>query len=144
MCTDREFTACPYWRDDELTRCLVENRAHRALFGPGKSIPEKMQQKVHLVATAEKGEPPTWLYTTVRPRPEWIQREYSTNRWLTGKTGFCSAGMPTIPRNTAWNAPAIWMRISVEVPHHLLNYHYVLRVAHDDDLTVYLNGVRIY
>lgn len=132
------------WRDNELTRCLVENRAHRALFGPGQSIPEKLAQKVHLVPTAEKGQPATWLYTTVTPRPEWNSRDFSTDGWSVGKAGFCSAGMPTIPRNTLWNTPAIWMRISFDVPDRLQNYRYVLRVGHDDDLTVYLNGVRIY
>ncbi len=36
------------------------------------------------------------------------------------------------------------MRSSVEIPHSLPEQVYVLRVAHDDDLTVYLNGVKIY
>jgi hypothetical protein len=132
------------WRDNELTRCLVENRAHRALFGPGKSIPEKMAQKVYLVATAENGQPATWRYTTVSPRAGWSSREFNTDGWSEGKTGFCSAGMPTIPRNTPWNTPAIWMRTSFDPPPSALDHVYVLRVGHDDDLVVYLNGVKIY
>jgi hypothetical protein len=132
------------WSDNELTRCLVENRAHRALFGPGKSIPEKMAQKVVLLHTAEQNQPATWLYTTVDPGPGWNARQFNTEGWSVGKTGFCSAGMPTIPRNTLWSTPAIWMRTSVEIPDPLPERVYVLRVAHDDDLTVYLNGVKIY
>ncbi len=132
------------WRDNELTRCFVENRAHRALFGPGHSIPEKMLRRVVFVPTTEKDQPPTWLYTTVQPRPDWNARLFNTDGWSVGKPGFCSEQMPTIPRNTIWNTPAIWMRTSFEVPHRLRDHQYVLRVAHDDDLTVYLNGVRIY
>jgi hypothetical protein len=132
------------WSDNELTRCLVENRAHRALFGPGKSIREKMLQKVVLLPTAENNQPATWRYTTVEPGPGWNARQFNTEGWSDGKTGFCSERMPTIPRNTSWNTPAIWMRTSVEVPHLLPDQVYVLRVAHDDDLTVYLNGVKIY
>ena len=60
------------WSDNELTRCLAENRLHRALFGPGKSIPEKLMQRVVYVPTAEKNQPATWLYTTVRSRP-WVE-----------------------------------------------------------------------
>ena len=132
------------WSDNELTRCLVENRAHRALFGPGKSIPEKLLQKVVLLPTAEKNQPASWLYTTVEPGRGWNAQQFNTEGWPAGKTGFCSEGMPTIPRNTAWNTPAIWMRTSFDVPHLLPDHVYILRVAHDDDLTVYLNGVRIY
>ena len=132
------------WSDNELTRCVVENRAFRALFGPGKSIPEKLLQKVVLLPTAEKNQPASWLYTTVEPGPDWNARQFNTEGWSVGKAGFCSEGMPTIPRNTSWNTPAIWMRTSVEVPHVLPDHVYVLRVAHDDDLTVYLNGVKIY
>ncbi len=132
------------WSDNELTRCIVENRVHRALFGPGKSIAEKRLQMVVLLPTAEKNQPASWLYTTVEPGPGWNDREFNTEGWSVGKAGFCSEGMPTIPRNTAWNTPAIWMRTSFEVPHLLPDHVYVLRVGHDDDLIVYLNGVKIY
>jgi hypothetical protein len=132
------------WSDTELTRCLVENRAYRAVFGPGKSIPEKLAQRVVMVPTAEKNQPATWLYTTDEPGPGWNAREFNTERWSNGRTGFCSLGMPTIPTNTVWNTPAIWLRTSFEIPHRLPDQVYVLRVAHDDHLTVYLNGVRIY
>jgi hypothetical protein len=132
------------WSDNELTRCLVENQAHHALFGPGKTIPEKLAMKVVLVPTAEKNQPASWLYTTVEPGHGWNAQEFDTEGWSVGKTGFCSEGMPTIPKNTPWNSPAIWMRTSFEVPHLLPDYKYVLRVGHDDDLTVYLNGVKIY
>ena len=103
-----------------------------------------MLQKVVLLPTAEKNQPATWLYTTVEPGRGWNAREFNAEGWSVGKTGFCSEGMPTIPRNTVWNTPTIWMRNSVEVPHPLLDQLYVLRVAHDDDLRVYLNGVKIY
>jgi hypothetical protein len=100
--------------------------------------------KVVLVPTAEKNQPASWLYTTVEPGHGWNAQEFDTEGWSVGKTGFCSEGMPTIPKNTSWNTPAIWMRTSFEVPHLLPDYVYVLRVAHDDDLTVYLNGMKIY
>ena len=132
------------WSDNELTRCIVENRVHRALFGPGKSIAEKMTAEGGLAADRREESARDWLYTTVEPGPGWNAREFNTEGWSVGKTGFCSEGMPTIPRNTAWNTPAIWMRTSFEVPHLLPDQVYVLRVGHDDDLTVYLNGVKIY
>ena len=127
-----------------MTRCIVENQAYRALFGPGKSIPEKLLQRVVLLPTAEKNQPATWLYTTVDPGPGWNARQFNTEGWSVGRTGFCSEGMPTIPRNTFWNTPAIWMRTSFEIPDLLPDRVYVLRVAHDDHLTVYFNGVEIY
>ena len=96
-----------------------------------------------LLPTAEKDQPASWLYTTVEPGPGWNARQSTRKADQSGRPGFAWR-MPTIPRNTSWNTPAIWMRTSVEVPQLLPDWVYVLRVAHDDDLTVYLNGVKIY
>ena len=132
------------WSDNELTRCIVENRAYRALFGPGKSIPEKLLQRVVLCRPPRRINPRHGSTRQSNPALGGMPDNSTRKGGPLGRPGSVVQGMPTIPRNTLWNTPAIWMRTSVEIRHLLPDQVYVLRVAHDDDLTVYLNGVRIY
>ncbi|MFQ3592133.1 MAG: DUF1553 domain-containing protein [Gemmataceae bacterium] len=87
-------------------------------------------------------QPVIWKYLTSAPAPGWNRPEFLDEKWLSGPGGFGRRGTPGAVVRTEWTKDTIWLRTRFqvdEVPEALsLNIH------HDEDVIVYLNGVRIY
>jgi hypothetical protein len=83
-----------------------------------------------------------WRYTTDAPPITWFTPGYDDAAWRQGSGGF---GKPDTPRarvGTPWLTPDIWIRRTFDVPPRaLVNPH--LRVYHDEDAEVYVNGERV-
>lgn len=87
---------------------------------------------------------PLFDYTETRPAEGWMKAHYDASGWAKGETGFSSRevkGSTTRRLGTLWNSPALWLRktFTVGKPGNL-----ALRVAHDGDTRIYLNGKLIY
>jgi len=94
-----------------------------------------------LVATSERT-PQSWRYTTDPPPETWFAPAFDDRAWKEGTGGFGQPGTKRAMVGTPWQTTDIWIRRTFDLPSRALtNPH--LRVFHDDDAEVYLNGERI-
>jgi hypothetical protein len=92
-----------------------------------------------VVPTAE-GQPILWRYTTRPPEGDWFQPDFDDSGWRDGPAGFGTHGTPGSVVRTEWNTPDIWLRRAVFLPAEELGA-VQFRLHHDEDVTVYINGV---
>jgi hypothetical protein len=96
---------------------------------------------IPIVPTAED-ERATWRYTTQRPAADWFQTGFDDSNWSTGRAGFGTRGTPGAVVRTEWSTPNIWLRRTFELQEG--SWHELqLRIHHDEDAEVYVNGVRV-
>ena len=93
---------------------------------------------VHVAAASDR-EPQSWRYTTTEPPPSWNQSSFDDGAWQQGSSGFGALDTRFARVGTEWKTADIWLRRRVNVPAGLTAPH--LRVFHDDDAQVYINGV---
>jgi len=86
-----------------------------------------------------------WRYTTSKPAEGWEKANFDDSAWQTGRAGFGTRDTPGTIVGTRWNSSDIWIRRSFDwdgvVPD---NTNLQLYLHHDEDVVVYLNGVRIF
>lgn len=82
---------------------------------------------------------PQWRYTLATPPTNWMQPEFDASRWLLGKAGFGTTDTAGAVVRTPWTTSDIWLRRSFQIGDEDLS-RALLRVHHDDDVEVYLNG----
>jgi hypothetical protein len=95
----------------------------------------------HVVPASDRS-PQTWRYTTTAPAGSWYEPAFNDAAWQTGVGGF---GAPTTRHarvGTAWQTPDIWLRRAFDIPAGTLSNPH-LRVFHDDDTRVYVNGTQV-
>lgn len=88
---------------------------------------------------------PLFDYTENKPGDGWTTPLYNASGWKKGCTGFASEevkGSTTRSLGTRWTSPALWLRKSFSAGKQVGNL--ALRVAHDGDTKIYLNGTLIY
>ncbi len=94
---------------------------------------------VAVVPSSEK-EGQVWRYTCVRPDTGWFSFRFDDSHWKEGPGGFGTKETPGAIVRTDWKSDDIWIRRTFcleRTPSDSL----VLRLHHDDDAEVYLNGV---
>jgi hypothetical protein len=94
-----------------------------------------------LVPTSQSG-PAIWRYTTEKPSEDWMQPEFDDRAWQQGPAGFGSHGVPGGVVRTVWSTKEIWVRRSFDLTAPLPE-RIALRMHHDEDARVYLNGVLV-
>ena len=111
-------------------------RLHAPLYKPQP----KRIVKVIVPASRKKGQ--TWRYATSKPADGWEKPDFDDTGWKAGPGGFGRADTPGAVVRTPWKGKQIWLRRtfelkdpSVENPH--------LRILHDEDAEVYVNGTRV-
>jgi hypothetical protein len=105
---------------------------HRELFTPPPTF------RV-LVPTSE-AEGLTWKYTTKKPADGWEEPGFDASGWSEAPAGFGAMNPPGAKVRTEWKTPDIWLRRTVELTSSPVGEVY-LRIHHDDDTEVYINGV---
>lgn len=95
---------------------------------------------VALVPTAQET-PVAWRFTTRVPAGDWFAEAFDDTAWQTGDAGFGTAQTPGTSVRTEWKTSDIWLRRAIELPDPV-PARVVLRMHHDEDATVYLNGVQ--
>jgi len=105
----------------------------------GPALQYTVANKV-LLPTAE-AKAVQWRYTTQKPDPRWARADFDDSGWKTGKAGFGTQRTPGARLGTVWNTPDIWLRchVKVDVPVSQV----VLKIHHDEDAQVYINGVQV-
>lgn len=91
-----------------------------------------------LVPTSQT-EAQEWRYTLAQPPRDWARPEFDAAAWQTGKGGFGLASTPGAVVGTEWKGADIWMRRTFRLDQ--LGFAWLaLRVHHDEDAEVYVNG----
>jgi len=96
---------------------------------------------VHVVPASDRT-PQIWKYTTEAPPAAWADPAFSDATWTSGPGGFGATDTRFARVGTEWKTPDIWLRRTVDVPAGALTAPH-LRVFHDDDARVFLNGVLV-
>ena len=94
-----------------------------------------------LVPSAREGDGAEWRYTIQAPAENWFAPDFADAQWQTGRAGFGDQ-VPNGQPHTAWHTPDIWLRHEFDVK--AIPAALSLEVHHDEDVEVYLNGVRIF
>ena len=121
--------------DRAVTKLAPESiAANRRMFTPPPRI-------VHLVPTSDR-DAHTWRYTTDTPPAGWFETSFDDASWRTGPAGFGARDTRFARVGTEWRTPDIWLRRIADVAAGALTAPH-LRVFHDDDVRIYLNGVLV-
>lgn len=110
---------------------LVAN-ANRGEFPPEPLVSE-------LLSTSEKV-PQMWRYTTQAPQEGWVAQDFDDQAWNEAPGGFGTAMTPGAVVGTVWDSGGIWLRRTFDLPARGPGELH-LRIHHDEDAEVYLNGV---
>lgn len=92
-----------------------------------------------------KANEPYFAYMEEQPEGNWMQPDYNASDWKKGESGFASKdveGSTTRHLGTKWQTSSLWLRKTFQISNTIKNA--ALRVAHDGDTKIYLNGERIY
>jgi hypothetical protein len=79
-------------------------------------------------------------YTESAPAEAWMEPGFNDKSWITGKAPFTDKPSQ---EGTAWHGKNIWVRRAFVLDRLDFNKLY-LKINHDDDAEVYLNGEKIY
>lgn len=122
----------------------------RILKVDSKKIAASNRKAIHdnsyiynLLSTAEKAET-VWQYTTTAPAKDWIKTGFDASAWKKGKAGFGTEGTPNAINGTHWNSNDIWLRREFNLGDisKINTGNISLRIHHDDECIVYINGVQ--
>jgi endonuclease/exonuclease/phosphatase family metal-dependent hydrolase len=80
-----------------------------------------------------------WRYTSRQPADGWFRPAFDDSGWQTGAAGF-GRGAPGSTVATPWTTPNLWVRRVFDLPQPV-PAGVALSIHHDEDTTVYLNGV---
>ncbi|MCK0156503.1 ThuA domain-containing protein [Cellulophaga sp. F20128] len=77
-----------------------------------------------------------WKYTTTKPNMDWTKESFNDDAWKNGAAMFGSENKEAV--NTAWTSSDIWMRREVNLSETISEP--ILKIAHDDDYEIFING----
>lgn len=100
---------------------------------------------VDLLAYSDGNFTPEFAYTTAATDNDWMKPGFDDSRWEKGAPGFANrhiAGSTTYRRSTEWNTPTLRARKHFNITDRKGNY--ALRLTHDGDIKVFINGKEIY
>jgi glycosyl hydrolase family 2 len=119
--------------DRAVTKLSPDSIAtNRRLYGPFPTVS-------HVVPASDRA-PQTWRYTTTTPPDAWPGTAFDDRAWSEGQSGFGAPDTRFAHVATPWKTADIWLRRSVNLPATFTAPY--LRVFHDDDAEVYVNGVQ--
>ncbi|MBI1346866.1 hypothetical protein GC163_11325 [bacterium] len=121
-----------YDREIEKIPVDIAAKSHAKLWQPAPTYQT-------LVPTSEQS-PQSWRYTEQTPPETWFAVDFDAGAWKEAPGGFGERTTPGSQVKTAWKSNDIWLRREftlTELPQGELR----VRMHHDEDAEVYLNGV---
>ena len=98
--------------------------------------------RVAVVMPTSETEGRQWQYTTEKPGQGWMQPDFNASAWKTGQGGFGQEGTPGAFVRTDWTTGDIWLRRTFRLDRRPRGDLF-LRIHHDENAQVYLNGEQI-
>ena len=95
---------------------------------------------VHIDSASDR-KAQTWRFTTDEPAQNWFESTFNDSGWQSGPSGFGARDTRFAKVGTEWKTADIWLRRTMTLPSMPSAPH--LRVFHDDDAEVYINGVLV-
>lgn len=96
--------------------------------------------KVTTIVPTSEQTAQTWRYTTDKPADGWQKRDFDDSSWKSGPGGFGEPSTPGSVVKTNWKTNDIWLRREVDVKAFTAIHELALRIHHDEDTEVFLNG----
>jgi hypothetical protein len=124
--------------DDDAT---WKKWAARAQKVTGEWAPMPVPPTIEVVEQGSKPDGVVWRYTTDKPSENWMKPTFNDRAWKQGPGGFGTEGTPGSIVRTRWDTPEIYVRREITVPADADVESLHLYVHHDEDATIYLNGV---
>jgi hypothetical protein len=132
------------WQHDILRADGTPYREREAQFIrvlTGRLPASELPQRILVLATSEST-PARWRYVLEAPSKDWFQVDFSGANWKQGDAPFGTLEPPFARHpNTTWTSSDIWLRREFELPAGTEIKDPVLLLHHDEDATVYINGV---
>ncbi|WP_285060493.1 glutaminase family protein [Pedobacter ginsengisoli] len=100
---------------------------------------EEVSYKTVLAASDEM--PYTVKYTETAPDGDWKAADYATGNW---KSGQAPIGDDAKQVKTLWKSKEIWVRRAFNIANPASINELLLKMNHDDNIEVYLNGKKVY
>lgn len=100
----------------------------------------KEEQPLQTVLAAADEKPYQCQYTETEPAEGWMNADFDDKKWRTTTAPFSDN---TTQAKTLWKSKDIWMRRSFALNNTTFNQLF-LKLHHDDNVEVYLNGEKIY
>jgi len=107
----------------------------------GEYAPVAVQPRANEVVPTSQHVAVTWRYSLVKPPENWTQSGFDDSNWKQGPGGFGRPGTPGAVVGTTWTTSDIWLRRAVQLPARFDATRLQLRVYHDEDIEVFVNGV---
>ena len=93
-------------------------------------------QLVDMVIPSALEETVSWYYTEEKPGDDWYSPDYDHSSWSSGVSPFI--GESSSDSHTVWSGDDIWLRREVNLRN--LIEQPVLKITHDDNYSIYVNG----
>ena len=104
------------------------------------ATPDAADYKTVLATSEDKAQ--EWKYILENPGAGWESPSFDDKAWKDGKGGFGTRETPNSKVGTNWKEKEIWLRREFTVKDRPQG-NLVLRIFHDEDATVFLNGTEI-
>ncbi|WP_052572891.1 PQQ-dependent sugar dehydrogenase [Haloferula sp. BvORR071] len=121
--------------------CFDNGMIYRLLLD--KVDPKPLEQRV--IAETSERSPVMWHMTESQPPEEWPASEFDDSGWGVAAGGFGSSGTPGGNIRSNWRSGDIWLRRQFDVSPDVAMAPGTLwlRMHHDEDVDVFLNGARV-
>jgi hypothetical protein len=133
--------------DREVLKLDAEHSAalHACLYDPALALPEVTAlpppPKVTVIVPTSEQKGQVWRYTTEQPGAGWMNPDFDDTSWQTGTGMFGTKSTPGTRIETEWKTSDIYLRRPFELE--AVPSEPVLRVFHDEDAEIYINGKRV-
>ncbi len=128
----------------EVNGVMTYDRAVVKLPGDARAAAERFYGRLPLVrgvVPTSRGEGQAWRYTTTEPSAGWSRPGFDDSTWREGLGGFGRTRSDGTHVRTVWTSPDLWLRRTFVLAGDTLSGLHLL-VRHDDDVDIYIDGVR--
>jgi hypothetical protein len=122
-------------------RAVWQKWAGRERTRAANWAPIPVAPKLVTVVPTAREHAASWRFTTQSPAKDWFSLAFDATGWREGPGGFGTTQTPGATVRTEWNTADIWLRREIDLPPGPTS-DLMLVVHHDEDVEIYLNGVR--